>query len=103
MKKWRGEQSLQLTIASMHPVSSACAKWLFNMPVPNESVCSKVHLYTMHMPLCFNFIAKNMSINSIKIQCFFTTCQSACLKIANGESLFDSNDGDVDALAEYAI
>ena len=29
-------------------------------------------------------------------------CQSPYLKIANGESLFDSNDGDVNTLAENA-
>ena len=71
------------------------------MPVLNESVHSKSHRCTMHAPSCTNFIAKN-PIEVIKSQCFLTMRQHACLKIANSESLFDSNDSNANALADHA-
>ena len=89
-------------MASAYPVSCAFAKWLLSMTLPNESVCSKSHRCTTHAPSCAKCIAQNMPIDSIKPQCFLTTCQSAYLKITNGESLFDSNDSNANALADHA-
>ena len=56
----------------------------------------------MHMPSCVNFVAKNVSIDSIKNQSFFTTHQYSYFKIANSESLFDCDVSDTNALAEHA-
>ena len=57
---------MQLTIASVPKVSFSFAKWLLNIPIPNESFYCKVNKCAIHLPLYAEFVMRNVSVEDMK-------------------------------------
>ena len=66
VKQWCGIDLIQLTIASIPKVSTYFAKWLLNIPIPNESVYCELNKTTIHLPLCIDFITRSVSVEDVK-------------------------------------
>ena len=90
--QWCSDKLIKLTLASVHPVSVAFARWSLNKPVSDTPTLSPMHDATIK-PSCFMMhIAKNASSENIKSEHFFDTHMSAIEEIPEGENLFTSSD-----------
>ena len=69
--QWCGPNLLKLTLASIPETSTSFARWLLNLPMTNETIFSKTHDESTHLPTAVRFIAQNASIDDIKQQSFF--------------------------------
>ena len=92
--QWLSNKLLPLTLAAMLPVSTAFARWLLNLPVEDKTVRCDLHKKNVHLPSLITCVIKNTSLNDIKEQIFFVKCSSAIMKIAEGYSLFDTDNDD---------
>ena len=93
--QWCGSRLIQLTLASVLEVSTAFARWLFNLPINDETFKSKVHNEIIHLPSAISFVTKKVSVHDIKQKSFFIEHEVAIKKVANGENMFDTLDLDV--------
>ena len=99
--QWLSTKLLPLTLAAIPPVSTAFARWLLNLPVENKTVNCKLHKKDIHLPSLITYITKDASLIDIKQQTFFQKHSSAVAKIAEGCSLFDTDDLEVLSLQQY--
>jgi len=99
--QWLSTKLLPLTLAAIPPVSTAFARWLLNLPVENKTVNCELHKKDIHLPSLITYITKDASLIDIKQQIFFQKHSSAVAKIAEGCSLFDTDDLEVLSLQQY--
>ena len=99
--QWLFNKLLLLILAAIPPVSTTFARWLLNLPVEDKTVKCDLHKKNTHLLSLITYITKNASLNNIKEQIFFVKYSSAIAKIAEGCSLFDTDDDNVLDLQKY--
>ena len=98
---WCSANLMQFTLVSVPEASSNFVRLLLNITIEDKRTCIDFCKDSMHLPSFMTFIGDNYSLAEVRKQCFFAQFQSAILKIADGLSLFDSDDNDVLSLKAH--